>query len=297
MINNKGALELILICPDPVIGVDRQGLVNLFNPAAQRLLGYQPDEVLGKLNIADCYHPSGEARRIKKLIYGDEYGARGHIEGYETAVLDSQGREIPIRISATVLLEEQQEVGSIGFFHDLSAHKDAEARLRLLSITDNLTGLYNQRHFHHVLANEMKRSERYQHPLSMVCVDIDNFKQVNDRFGHLAGDQVIRNTAVTQRDILRISDVAFRYGGDEFIVLLPETGINEALVIAERVRTSVSQLCNTAEVDDKIEEITVTLSLGVTELNAGELPKDFLSRADQSMYRAKRKGGNQLYSC
>lgn len=146
-----------------------------------------------------------------------------------------------------------------------------------LARTDGLTGLYNQRHLYSVLAAEISRARRQNRALSLLLVDVDDFKRYNDRFGHLAGDAALaRIAACLKRACRRDIDTAFRYGGDEFVLALPETDRATAADIAARVRSLL--------VD---EGIALTVSIGVAELREGQDLKAFIREADQAMYRDK----------
>ncbi len=169
-----------------------------------------------------------------------------------------------------------------------------EGRLRELSITDSLSGLFNQRYFYSILAGEMVGSRKKQHPLSLICFDIDNFKCCNDKLGHLEGDNVIRMVGQILRDTLRHKDMAFRYGGDEFMILLPETDLSNACFSAERIRKAFNSHWSFGSVcDENTFSEQVTLSLGVAQFNHEEVTDTFIKRADLAMYEAKRAGGNQ----
>lgn len=276
--------ELVSLCPDPIIGVDRAGTIVLFNVAAERLLGYRSDEVLGRLAITQVYGGTARARQIKKLLYASP---DRQIEGHEAQLTARSGRVIDIRLSAKLLLRDGEEIGSIGFFHDLTGRKELEARLKHLSITDSLTGLYNQRHFHAVLEAELERAKRYRRPLSLVCIDLDDFKQVNDRLGHLVGDDALRFTARVVRRHLRKTDLAFRYGGDEFMLLLPETSTLEAEAIAGRLKEAFDR----GWAEEWLPRAgcpLVSVSNGVVEFDQHETCDGLVQRADHLMYQAKR---------
>ena len=220
--------NIVPLCPDGIIGVDQKGIVVVFNKAAEKLIGYSMDEVIGKLHITQIYHPETLARHIKKLIYSPEHGGAGVLEGYEVDVATKQGQTVPIRLSATLIHKDGREIGSVGFFHDLTLKKEMEARLLELSITDGLTGLFNHRHFYSVLSKELERAHRYNRPFSLIVLDLDNFKQCNDQFGHIEGDNILRIVGETAKELLRTTDSAFRYGGDEFVIVLPETILKSA---------------------------------------------------------------------
>lgn len=164
-------------------------------------------------------------------------------------------------------------------------------RVQKLAITDGLTKLYNSRHFYNQLEQELDRSNRYHHPLSMLLLDIDDFKNFNDTYGHLEGDKVLVKIGVTIKSCLRTIDSAYRYGGEEFTILLPETNGGEATKVAERIRVSISECVFQPEADSNI---SVTVSTGVTEYILGESRTDFVKRADHAMYTSKNSGKNRV---
>lgn len=172
------------------------------------------------------------------------------------------------------------------------ALRESEKRYRELSVTDGLTGLYNQRHFYQRLQGEMERAHRYDNPLSLILLDLDDFKKFNDGYGHLEGDKVLEKFAETILRCMRKTDSAFRYGGEEFIILLPETRSDQASVIAERIRhefkTQLFYPCA-----DGIP-ISKTVSIGIAEYKSAEDPITLIDRADKAMYSAKKKGKDQL---
>ncbi len=285
--------KLVSLCPDGIIGVDRSGTITIFNDAAEHLTGYTREEVIGKMSITEVYHPATLARHIKKMIFSPEYGGIGRLEGFEVEVGTKTGGKVPIRLSATLLYEEGNEIGSVGFFHDLTARKEIEAKLKLLSITDGLTGLYNNRHFHFVLEEELERCRRYERPVSLICFDLDNFKMCNDMLGHLEGDNVLRLVGDILKSMIRRADRAFRYGGDEFMLLLPETDLQGAFQTAERIRyTFNSRWPHSALFDDKYP-VNVSLSLGVAEADEEYDGRALVKRADMAMYDSKKAGGDR----
>lgn len=289
--NQVNERVMISLCPDPVIGVDGEGIVQIFNPAAEKLLGYSAEEVIGSLSITSMYPDLKSAQRVKRLLYSDLHGAFGSVEGYEASLITAAGKTVPVRLSAALVDEEKGT--SIGFFHDLTERFNLEQQLHKLSITDELTGLYNQRHFYKVLARELNRAKRYKHDLSLICFDLDGFKQVNDQMGHLEGDRILKTVGKLLHDTLRLSDVGVRYGGDEFMIILPDTGIDDAVKTAERLRILFNKQSLSSPGRDKALECSVSMSLGVTETNGTEKPDQVVKRADLAMYQAKSSGGNQ----
>ncbi|MEZ4577059.1 MAG: diguanylate cyclase [Desulfobacterales bacterium] len=164
------------------------------------------------------------------------------------------------------------------------------AQLRELAITDNLTQLYNSRHFYAQMENEINRYNRYQRPLSLLLIDVDHFKEYNDTHGHLEGDKVLYQIAQLIQSCLRTMDSAYRYGGEEFTVILPETPCKAAMAVSERINTLVK---NELFIENIQQNLSV--SIGVTEYKSGETTIEFMRRADKAMYVAKKSGRNQAY--
>jgi diguanylate cyclase (GGDEF)-like protein len=158
--------------------------------------------------------------------------------------------------------------------------------------TDALTGLNNRHSMEEVFNREIQRCRRDEQPVSLVMIDVDNFKVFNDRFGHIAGDRALSAVASILRHQFRPRDLLVRYGGDEFAVLLPEIDQAKALTIAERVRESVCG--NTGNGNDSLVQIPVEISMGVAELAAEGDLTSLLRAADEALYRAKRAGRNTV---
>jgi two-component system cell cycle response regulator len=166
-------------------------------------------------------------------------------------------------------------------------------KLEKLAITDGLTKLYNLRHFYNQLEVEVDRSNRYGHSLGLLLLDIDRFKDYNDTYGHLEGDKVLIRLSQTISSCLRTMDSAYRYGGEEFTIILPETGGAEAKTVAHRIREAVA-----AEkfIPEPNKPDQVTISIGVTEYCQEEEFADFIKRADKAMYLSKLDGRNKVSS-
>ncbi len=286
-------VNLIGACPDGIIGVDRHGTVVIFNAKAAALTRRKCEDVLGCLDIGQIYESREQARRIKAAIYAEDFGGVGRLDGFETTIVDIDNKSIPIRLSAALIIENGNEMGSVGFFHDLTNQKIMEEKLHKLSITDGLTNLFNQRHFHSCLADEMDRVNRYGSPLSLICFDLDKFKDCNDRLGHLEGDNVLRRVGNLLNDITRHSDKSFRYGGDEFFVLLPETNLDQAMITGEKIR----RIFNDGWLYEPAETgvlSPVTLSMGVVQRKEETSGVALMKRGDVAMYTAKNQGGDRV---
>ncbi|MEU4557676.1 GGDEF domain-containing protein [Actinoplanes sp. NPDC023936] len=164
---------------------------------------------------------------------------------------------------------------------------------RLAAITDGLTGLRSRRYFEEALGNESARAERYQLPLSMLLLDIDHFKSVNDTYGHNGGDRVLVEVTHRLRELIRPGDVVARYGGEEFAVLLPATGPEQAREIAERIRRGVNA-APIAVSDSRL--VRVTVSVGVAGMPAVATTAELVLTADRALYAAKNAGRNRVTS-
>jgi len=164
-------------------------------------------------------------------------------------------------------------------------------RLQDLAITDGLTRLYNSRYFYTQLDSEVDRSKRYNHPLTLLFMDIDHFKHYNDTYGHLDGDKVLARFGKVIKSCLRKMDTAYRYGGEEFTVILPETGRREVMTVAERIKNAIASEIFTPQPE---KSISMTISIGVTEYCPGERISTFIQRADKAMYLSKQRGRNQI---
>ena len=164
-------------------------------------------------------------------------------------------------------------------------------KLQQLAITDGLTQLYNSRSFYTQLELEIDRSNRYNHPLALLLLDIDHFKDYNDSYGHLEGDRVLVLFSKVIKSCLRANDSAYRYGGEEFTVILPETSAEEAKTVAQRIRASLEEVTFRPQKDARVSK---TISIGVTEYFTKEELTSFIKRADEAMYLSKQNGRNRV---
>ncbi|MFC2161978.1 GGDEF domain-containing protein [Acidobacteriota bacterium] len=187
------------------------------------------------------------------------------------------------------LLEKLDQVNQ----HNHALHGDNETLLRLAA-KDGLTGLYNHAYIKERLKQERDHCQRHGHPLSLLMVDIDDFKSFNDSFGHIAGDRVLKSLSTLMLEIVRPSDIIGRYGGEEFLIILPKTNSEQALAVAERIRENIEIYdFEVHPSKNKISQLTVSIGLCVFPDN-DQTPEDLIAIADESLYIAKREGKNRV---
>ncbi len=272
------------VIEDPVVVLDNRNRLADFNQAAARIF------------------PTLESRKIGMPIEGILNGHAGLREFIQRR--DEGPREIEIRSGDTLRCFDARltaisaagkaadgEDGALVIFHDITGKKLLLDQLEELATRDSLTSVFNRRRFIELYGEEMDRARRYGRPCSLILIDLDDFKLINDTHGHQAGDSVLGNAAAVFRNGLRSSDVLGRYGGEEFAVLLPETDPKTAAEIAERLRKNLEQ----SPTSHEGLSISITASFGVAGLSRpdpGITSEKLLSRADEALYLAKRKGRN-----
>ncbi len=262
-----------------IIVTDVEGLILFSNPAAQKIFGKSETQIND--------HPVGNilAEWLPEAL-----------QAWNTEKEDSQltlGEEESqfFRLTIARLAGNTGEVvGSLVTLYDNTDQKNYEKRLNELAIHDPLTGSYNRRYFYEmaqVYFSQMLRSSR---PLSILMIDLDHFKHINDTYGHASGDLVLQKVAAVCKSLVRVADIFSRYGGEEFILAMPETSLPDALLVAERLRKAIEAL------KKDVDGIPITASMGVTEtMGEAELTLDvLLGRADEAMYLSKHAGRNRI---
>ena len=272
---------------DAIVMLDDEDPVTFWNPAAQRMFGYDRDEI-GRGRLHDLVVPEPIRERARKgfarFAAGGGGGALDRL--VELDALRKDGETFPAEISVA-RAELDGRLHAVGTVRDITRRKQAEKELVRMATTDSLTGLSNRGRFFELGRQEFARAKRYGNPLSVIMFDVDHFKSVNDTHGHDAGDAMLRHLADLARNTFREADVIGRVGGEEFAVLLPETPPQKAFEVAERFRKGVAN----SPVDVDGESLVRTVSLGVAGQDHchGEL-EDMLKAADQALYDAKHAG-------
>jgi diguanylate cyclase (GGDEF)-like protein/PAS domain S-box-containing protein len=261
------------------------------NPAFEKLMGYTAADVIGQ-NPKMLQGPGTDDKTRYKIRKAMREGVsiRSQILNYDKA-----GNELWLDINMVPLFDEN---GSLVYYaaieRDLTEYKKLQAHLENMATIDSLTGLANRQAFMQRAKNEFNRARRYARPLTVVMIDIDHFKAINDQYGHAAGDDVLRQAADICQSSLRGSDFMGRVGGEEFVLLLPDTPPTNAYYVAERMRT---HLCETSIELENGTRLNITASFGVASMNEDDSDFDaLLERADEAMYHAKHDGRNQVKS-
>jgi diguanylate cyclase (GGDEF)-like protein/PAS domain S-box-containing protein len=276
---------LLDAAPSPLI-VSRieDGQVLFINGPAAEMFGLPLEQVVGR-EAPDFYERPEDRRMVVETL-----SRTGRVDGLAVPLRTLGGRSFWGLVSARLFDLDGAPTMMVGFA-DLSAQKVLEEKLRAEATTDALTGLLNRRRFVELSEVEVARAARYGHPMTVVMLDLDHFKIINDTFGHGFGDTVLHKLSGVLRRHLRRSDVVGRMGGEEFAVLLPQTETTPAVATLERVRSAVE----TMALDGAAEpDCRVTVSIGLVGLRAGETLDEVLRRADAALYKAKAAGRNRL---
>ncbi len=269
--------HLIESIPNPLIIVSKDGEVVNINRAFEEFFGIK------KENLTDCENDL-QIKMLKDDILR-------HMNKHKECInlmnlVDAGGKLKNIELHKSLYYDKDETPeGVICVMFDVTKQKEYEEELKIASIRDELTGLYNRRYFKKVFAAEIVRSKRYNNPLSVIMYDIDHFKQVNDTYGHQVGDYVLKTLSDIVKKHIRSLDFLFRIGGEEFVILLIKADENVAFNVAEKIRRRVE--------NNKFSDVgKITISLGVAQLKENDTPDSLLKRADDALYDAKNSGRN-----
>ena len=268
------------------------------SPSSVDILGHPPEYFIEDLNrFWKMVHPDDIERILNSNIKAN---IENRLFVSEVRVLLPNGQERWIQLSSKPTSEKKNSaVIWVGYIIDITRIKQAETalveankKLKARSITDSLTGLANRRHFDKMLKNEWARFKRTRKPFSLIMLDIDFFKNYNDRYGHQTGDKCLKRVAkILKHSARRAGDIAARYGGEEFVIIAFDTNLSEAQEMAENIRLSVESL-NIKNEDTPLGKVTV--SLGVSTISDNEYPdrEHLLKAADEALYQSKKEQRN-----
>lgn len=269
-------------------------------PQIEQLLGWEPSSWVSVNDWAERMHPEDRAWVVDFCVSQSQSGT-DHEADYRA--LTREGEYVWIRDVVHVLRDDNGEVDAlIGFMFDISERKQTEQQLlelqtelEELSFKDGLTGVPNRRKLDSVLEEEWIRARREKHPISLLLIDIDFFKQYNDFYGHIVGDDCLKHVAqALSSAATRSRDFVARYGGEEFVMVLPEADSDAALRIAERCQSAISKLAIPHLQSEVDEWLTISIGAGTLIPTHSDDLREFIDEVDQALYKAKQQGRNQI---
>jgi diguanylate cyclase (GGDEF)-like protein/PAS domain S-box-containing protein len=281
---------------------DENGIIRVLSPSVYRLTGWSPDELIGK-PVSDIYVRAEDREELLA-----EVSTKGLVQDYELFLKKKDGTQTYASLTASMHTDpDGKPCGIAGTLRDITertlAESEREAAIEALrksehrylemSIIDDLTQLYNSRHFYAQLQREIERSNRYGQPLTLLMLDLDKFKDFNDTYGHVQGDYVLSRLGHAIKRSLRETDSAYRYGGEEFTIILPMTVSDEGIVTAKRIQKEFRKE-NFSLIAD--QQIYMTVSIGLAQHKPNEEIKTFVHRVDQFMYKVKKTGRGKICS-
>lgn len=259
---------------------DEKGDFIYINSKLSEMFKYSREEMIGR-PVTDFLDEDNrkifETQMVKRR--------KGESSHYEIVWRGKHGRRIPAIMSPRPIFDDDGVFkGSFAIFTDITEHKKMEEELRRLSITDDLTGLYNYRCFYMKIAEEVNRARRMSYPLHLLIFDIDNFKSFNDTYGHIMGDEILRGVgSITKKFIRKDVDSAFRYGGDEFAIILPYTKRESAIELSKRIGSNIEK------------DVSGTrISIGIASSVDHESFEEVIKAADRAMYVDKGRNKSKV---
>ncbi|MBU0632665.1 diguanylate cyclase [bacterium] len=269
--------------------IDKEGNLEFMNAEAEHILGWSFEEAKNTNlhNLIHIHLDEDASECIVKKAYQE--GEKNHSE--DDFFQRKNGEIFPVSITAAPINVNHDTSGAVVIFRDITERKALEKQLSDLALHDKLTGLYNRGSFDEKLDYELSRAHRYHRNLSLLMFDIDFFKKVNDTYGHQAGDDVLKEIAHIIKRSVRGSDYAARFGGEEFMVILPETESTKAFELAERIRKTLE--AEPIQIAEN-ETIHVTTSIGVATSTKGITAKKLMLSVDRALYKAKNSGRNRV---
>ena len=278
---------------DGICFITPQRKIIFWNKQAERITGYRKKEALLKHcyeNILQHMDKNGRKLCLTKYCLLATSIKKNKLCSGRVYLRRKDRVRIPVDVNVTPICYQGKMMGVVEVFRDASLYERmAQQRnvAKKLSLRDALTGLPNRRYLNKKLSQEIKKFKQSHNDLHSAVLDIDHFKSINDNFGHKTGDVILREVASILENNLRTSDFIGRYGGDEFVVILPNTPKEYSFIVFERIRKIIT--------DKKIgKKIFVTVSFGVTKAKSKDTPDTIFKRADSALYRAKNNGRNRI---
>lgn len=274
-----------------LILLDSQGRVSAANPKAEKLLGWSEQTLIGEDFHALLYEDDRDGRKPSPLKHAHKTGRLVHIE--EDRFRTKSGEFLPVAFTAAPFLFDDEPGGAVLTFEDITERKQAREKLAHLAAHDSLTGLANRGEIERCLDKTLAQAQRHSRSLSVCLLDVDRFKPVNDEYGHQAGDRVLRVIGDRLRHKTRRADCVGRYGGEEFLLVLPDTGLGGARSLGELIRQDIES--REMDIGDAGSPLKVTVSVGVAAVHDRSTSADELvKQADEALYQAKGSGRNRV---
>ncbi|WP_373482724.1 diguanylate cyclase [Acetobacterium sp.] len=277
---------------DIIATVDLSGNFTYISPSVEKITGYTPDEVKNHYREIGYFLPGVQKEMDRQRVRIKEMVAKGErfdAINFEQRQVRKDGESIYTDTVLSGIYDEQNNFRELlAISRDITEKVKIRKKIIALAETDNLTKLYNRVKLDYTLELEFCRAKTKAATFGLIMIDIDDFKQINDHFGHLAGDLVLYELAKLFKAIIRSADLIGRWGGEEFMVILPETDARGAMALAEKIRQRVSE-------QHFLERERITISLGVTVFRDDATVYSIIYRADQALYQAKKNGKNQVY--
>jgi diguanylate cyclase (GGDEF)-like protein/PAS domain S-box-containing protein len=285
---NEQLRSLVDMLPQIVVETDLKGNLVFANQKAFESTGYTKEDFARGLNAIELVIPEEQAmvrQNMQKILNGEK------LQGTEYTALRKDGSTYPVCVYSSFKIENGQTSGIRSIIIDITEHKKAEEKLKKASLSDYLTGLANRPNILQRLEYEKNLYERQANAFSIILCDIDHFKKVNDTYGHEFGDLVLKAITYIFPEILRKIDIASRWGGEEFLILLPASDQQGSSLAAERLRQAIEKM----KIQSDNFFVKVTMSFGVaTWKDTYNNIEEFIRQADQNLYRAKDEGRNRV---
>ncbi|MEA3490697.1 MAG: sensor domain-containing diguanylate cyclase, partial [Campylobacterota bacterium] len=272
-----------------MIALDRDANITMINKTASEMLGFTEKEILGKNWFEIGVLPPLSIKEGKtifsKFISGD---CESDQQTHQGGILSKDGKSFVLTWSTSLLREDDEIVGVLGSALDTTELYNTQRELKKQTYIDALTNTYNRKYYNLKISESLSLYERNQTPFTVLMYDIDDFKKINDSYGHLAGDDILTEMSQLIQSNIRKSDYLFRVGGEEFVIIFADTHLKQAKIVAEKIRKSVEESL------ENLKNETITISIGVTQVQKSDNADDIYKRVDDLLYISKKNGKNMV---
>lgn len=279
-----------------IIFVNKDLKIIEWNDGAEKITGYTKEEALGKpcsilkITSQECTNVCQKQCRMKQ-VFKQKKPVDAFIFGLNLTC--KNGTKVPIMATESPIYQNNEIVGGTIVFFETPKLEKVKEYFEDQAYKDGLTHLYNRAKFYKIIQREINLAKRYHIPLSILFIDIDDLKNHNDSYGHIEGDNVLKKLAEILQNNIRDTDYVFRFGGEEFVVLLPNTNSNQAKKMAEKLRRTFETMVFKPKNSKKA--VHKTISIGIAKYEENISINELIEMADEAMYRAKKNGKNRIY--